>query len=108
MQHLRELIEMGFAPMMALVIAAVVVLWLALCGLVLFVWRQFVKDRNSRDDLRKEQLQDLNTRLEESEKKHEECDKDRGAIHKQIGELDRRISRYESCPRKGCPMRLPM
>ena len=108
MQHLRELIEMGFAPMMALVIVVVIVLWLTLVTVVVFGFKMFLKDRNSRDTLRKEQLAKVEERLQDSEKKHSECEEDREKIHTDISALDKRLSRYESCPRKGCPMRLPM
>lgn len=105
MDHLRALIEMGFAPMMALVIAAVIVLWLALCSVLLLFWRHNLKERASRDKERKEQIDEINGRLKASEEKHEECDGDREALHEEIRKLDSRLGKFEGCPRASCPMK---
>lgn len=106
-QLLKDLIEMGFSPMVALVIVGLVVLWLALCGVVVFMYRQQNAERGARDKIRDAWHAEIDARLKVSELKHEQCDKDREKLHGDVRDLRARISRFEKCPRKDCPMRLP-
>jgi hypothetical protein len=108
MQTLRDLISLGFNPMVALVIVGLTVLWVALCGVVVFMWRTNIADRVARDALRDAWKAEVDARLKGSEAKNEECDKDRDRLHYQMQDLGTRVARFEKCSSGDkCPMRLP-
>lgn len=107
MDTLKKLIDIGFAPMIAVAFVVVIVLWGTLCGVIIYGFRLFLKDRAARDALRQEQLTDLDGRLVKSEEKHDECDKDRVKIHKRLESLSEQLDRYKRCHKTDCPHRLP-
>jgi len=100
MPLLRELLDMGFTPFMAVVLVVVVVLWGSLLALLAFFWRHTVYQKIETDRLRDLRYKDINGRLEE-------CETDREELREDVGQLKEKVARLEVCPKKGCPMRLP-
>lgn len=104
---LERLIGMGFSPYLALII----VFLLATCGTMAggfaFFWKQIARERRrneaileERDKERAEDRADVDRRLKD-------CETDREDLRRNVTELDRKVTRLASCPRRDCPMRLP-
>ena len=100
MALLRELRDLGFEPFLAVVLFVVVVLWGSLLTLLAFFWRYLRNERRERDRLRDELQEDVERRLND-------CESDREDLRADVTELKEFRTRLSSCPRKGCPMRLP-
>jgi septal ring factor EnvC (AmiA/AmiB activator) len=114
MDTLKELIQMGFSPIVALVIVAVIVLWGSLCGVVVFMYRSQLNERKAtssaseeRDKLRAAWHAEVEERLDESEQKHKQCEDDRTELRNELGEVKHDLDRIKRCPKSDCPMRLP-
>jgi hypothetical protein len=107
LETLKELIGMGFSPMVALIVIGLMVLWAALCGVVVFMWRSTVREHKDRDALRDAWKAEVDGRLKVSEFKNDECDKDRDRLHEQIQDLRNRVGRFEKCSSgEKCPMKI--
>lgn len=114
MQHLKDLIQMGFSPMVALVIVAMIVLWGTLCAVVVYMYRSSITERNKRDQIREAWHADVEkkyetvvTRLDSSEEKHKACEDDRTELRDELDDVKTDLERIKRCPRQNCPMRLP-
>lgn len=114
MQHLKDLIQMGFSPMVALVIVAIIILWGTLCAVVFYVHRSQIREREDRDKLLAERDKlraqwhaDIEERLTSSEAKHQACEEDRSELRTEIDQVKNDLDRMKRCPRRDCPMRLP-
>ena len=107
MQHLKDLIDMGFSPMIALVIVVVMVLWGTLCAVVVYNHRSQLRERNERDKIRAAWHADIEKRLDSSEAKHQACEEDRSELRSEIDSVKQDLNRMKRCPRRDCPMWLP-
>jgi hypothetical protein len=92
----------------ALIVIGLMVLWAALCGVVVLMWKQSIKGRLERDRLRDAWKAGVDARLKSSEEKHGQCEKDRDCLQRDFEDVRERIQRFEKCSAgERCPMRLP-
>lgn len=107
METLEKLIGLGFSPVLAAVIVGLIVLWGTLCTVVVFMYRSQIRERIDRDRLREKWHAEIDERLENSETKHQECEKDRLMLRVEIASVKTDLGRVRNCPRQNCPLRLP-
>lgn len=100
MALLKELIELGFSPMMALVLVVVVVMWGSLITLLGLFWRFFRNESKARDRMRAKHQAETGKRLED-------CESDREELRRDLGIVKEKVARLTACQKKDCPMRLP-
>lgn len=101
MDTIKELLSMGFSPISSLCIVAVSALW----ARIRWTEKNNVKVR---EDWHSATL----ARVEEVEKKAEECYNDREDLRKvatetamKLATLEERTKQYGRCPKAGCPMK---
>jgi hypothetical protein len=122
LETLRDLIEIGFSPFMALVIGALIVLASVIGGGFMFFWRELAKsrkredlersrldhEREDRDEERQEWHVSVEERLELSEKRAARCEQDRDQLHRKQAELEVKVAKLSACPKRDCPVRMPL
>ncbi len=101
MSILKDLLAMGFSPISSICISAVGVLW----------WRMVWSERKNvkvREDWHAATL----ARVEEVERKSEECYIDREKLREdsaitatKLATVEERLAQFGRCPKQGCPMR---
>ena len=96
----KTLVELGLDPFVAASLIVNVVLWTTLGTLLGLFWRYVNRQWKDRDEMRAEQQ-------EEVEKRLDECEEDREALRADLEETKLSVARLTSCQKKGCPMRLP-
>ncbi|MES2995915.1 MAG: hypothetical protein V4733_03805 [Verrucomicrobiota bacterium] len=112
---MKELIDIGFSPIAAMLIAALVVL----AGVIRKIYttaetrreemeKRILEDREKWHGETRSQLNEAMQRIAAGEARHDECEKDRDKLHGEVGSLRDRVTRFERCSKGAeCPMRLP-
>ena len=100
LSDLKELINLGFSPFLALIVAFLIALAGVIGVLAAWFWRQITKAWKARDDARAEWHSSVEKRLGE-------CETDREELRQQVSALDHKVARLSACPKRDCPMRLP-
>jgi len=101
MQTLRELIALGFSPMLALVIVGISVLFTTLSA-VLLAYDRANKAQRAENVAR---IEILEKAITDSQHKHEICDTARRRMDRQISGMQQQIRILHACPHHECPLK---
>lgn len=103
---LQRLIDLGFSPFLALIIAFMIVLSGVIASGFLFFWRAIGKEREREDLQRAGRDADRLEFRKDIERRFEECETDRAELHAKLEDLEHTVARISACPRRECPMRV--